>query len=521
MNKQPEERTLVHDFFVSYNKADKDWAAWIAWQLEAAGRIVFIQAWDFRPGENFVLEMQEALASSKQTIMVLSEDYLNSSFTAPEWAAVFAADPTAKDQKLVPVRVRKCKPQGLLATLIYVDLVGLSQDAATAALLGAFSRRAKPSAIPAFPSDRTQDTVLPISFPGASDHDVHASPPPAFDFEATAASALLSARERLQVIAKLNAIVPAQFNILVFSLKPPDGLVPPMPAPQADRSTALLTWAESPSGSGLQVVKEVLDYVCKPQLFSPHPEGEGDVEKSILRDEVLPGAKSNRQSTSSFWTSMPGFLTGIAAIMTAIIALYGAIHHSVPTAILFVNPNTIQKGQSSTLTWQTTDANVVSIEEIGAITPNGSRQVTPDSSITYHLTATGAGGTQKAAAQISVTSARPQITIDGPTTLEPGQTRNIPLSLTRGGQVEVVIQSLIQDWSGFSGEKGLLGQDGLYVSICSAKSSGACAHQQMKASQAFVQDLPPGSGTLSVFNFTTSPRMSVTLRIKQSDDVDQ
>src|ERR1017187_3946329 len=346
MNKQPEERTLVHDFFVSYNKADKDWAAWIAWQLEAAGRIVFIQAWDFRPGENFVLEMQEALASSKQTIMVLSEDYLNSSFTAPEWAAVFAADPTAKDQKLVPVRVRKCKPQGLLATLIYVDLVGLSQDAATAALLGAFSRRAKPSAIPAFPSDRTQDTVLPISFPGASDHDVHASPPPAFDFEATAASALLSARERLQVIAKLNAIVPAQFNILVFSLKPPDGLVPPMPAPQADRSTALLTWAESPSGSGLQVVKEVLDYVCKPQLFSPHPEGEGDVEKSILRDEVLPGAKSNRQSTSSLWTSMPGFLTGIAAIMTAIIALYGAIHHSVPTAILFVNPNTIQTGRS-------------------------------------------------------------------------------------------------------------------------------------------------------------------------------
>jgi hypothetical protein len=42
----------MKDFFVSYNRADRDWAEWIAWQLEEAGYSVVIQDWDFRPGEN-------------------------------------------------------------------------------------------------------------------------------------------------------------------------------------------------------------------------------------------------------------------------------------------------------------------------------------------------------------------------------------------------------------------------------------------------------------------------------------
>ena len=45
------------DFFISYTKADLPWAEWIAWQLEAAGYTTLLQAWDFRPGSNFVLEL--------------------------------------------------------------------------------------------------------------------------------------------------------------------------------------------------------------------------------------------------------------------------------------------------------------------------------------------------------------------------------------------------------------------------------------------------------------------------------
>jgi peptidoglycan-associated lipoprotein len=74
-----------------------------------------------------------------------------------------------------------------------------------------------------------------------------------------------------------------------------------------------------------------------------------------------------------------------------------------PTASISVSPDTIQKGQSSTLTWQTSNATDVSIDGIGAVQANGSQQVSPADSTTYHLTAKGAGGTQDASARLTVT----------------------------------------------------------------------------------------------------------------------
>jgi peptidoglycan-associated lipoprotein len=72
-----------------------------------------------------------------------------------------------------------------------------------------------------------------------------------------------------------------------------------------------------------------------------------------------------------------------------------------------VNPNTIQAGQSATLSWQTTNATDVSIDGIGAVQPNGTQQVSPADSTTYHLTAKGSGGSQEATARITVTQAPP------------------------------------------------------------------------------------------------------------------
>ena len=72
-----------NDFFISYNGADKVWAEWIAWQLEEAGFSTILQAWDFRPGANFVLKMQEASKEAEKIIAVLSPNYLNAVYTQP------------------------------------------------------------------------------------------------------------------------------------------------------------------------------------------------------------------------------------------------------------------------------------------------------------------------------------------------------------------------------------------------------------------------------------------------------
>ena len=78
-----------------------------------------------------------------------------------------------------------------------------------------------------------------------------------------------------------------------------------------------------------------------------------------------------------------------------------------PTASISVNPNTIQAGQSASLTWQTSNATDVSIDGIGAVQPNGSQSVSPTDSTTYHLVAKGAGGTQEATARLTVTQPPP------------------------------------------------------------------------------------------------------------------
>lgn len=142
----------MYDFFVSYTGADKAWAEWVGWILEENGQRVVLQAWDFRPGSNFVIEMQQAASTAARTIAILSPDYLESKFATSEWAAAFAQDPQGLNRTLVPVRVRDCKPVALLKPIVRVDLVGLDETAARRALLdGLLEKRSKPANRPSFP----------------------------------------------------------------------------------------------------------------------------------------------------------------------------------------------------------------------------------------------------------------------------------------------------------------------------------------------------------------------------------
>ncbi len=76
-----------------------------------------------------------------------------------------------------------------------------------------------------------------------------------------------------------------------------------------------------------------------------------------------------------------------------------------PTASLSANPDSIQAGQSTQLTWRTENATDVSIDGIGKVDPNGSKTVSPAESTTYRLIAKGAGGTHDATARVTVEAA--------------------------------------------------------------------------------------------------------------------
>lgn len=146
------------DFFVSYTQADRDWAEWIAWQLESAGYRVLVQAWDFVPGTHWMARMQEGMQGARRILAVLSGAYLQSVYGNTEWQAAYGQDPDGFARRLIPVRVEDCDRPALLRHIVSLDLFPLSEGEAREFLLArigeAVSGRAKPAAEPTFP-DRT------------------------------------------------------------------------------------------------------------------------------------------------------------------------------------------------------------------------------------------------------------------------------------------------------------------------------------------------------------------------------
>jgi peptidoglycan-associated lipoprotein len=76
---------------------------------------------------------------------------------------------------------------------------------------------------------------------------------------------------------------------------------------------------------------------------------------------------------------------------------------STPTVTLTADPTSINKGDSSTLHWSSTNATQLTIApDIGAVAPEGSTKVTPADSVTYTVTASGPGGTAESTVRITV-----------------------------------------------------------------------------------------------------------------------
>lgn len=165
-------------FFISYTALNRDWAEWIAWQLEAAGYRVLIQAWDFVPGAHWMSRMTDGVRGSERVLVVLSHAYLESVYGRAEWESAFQQDPGGFTRKVIPIRVEDCPRPVLLDRVVSFDLFDVPSDQAKDRLLAkifaALEGREKPATEPLFPGSiigpvsaavhSTED--LPPIFPG-------------------------------------------------------------------------------------------------------------------------------------------------------------------------------------------------------------------------------------------------------------------------------------------------------------------------------------------------------------------
>ncbi len=120
-----------------------------------------------------------------------------------------------------------------------------------------------------------------------------------------------------------------------------------------------------------------------------------------------------------------------------------------PTVDSFTaNPTTITAGQSSTLSWTTTNATSVTVTDGNGTTVysgtavDGSTTVSPTATTTYTLTATGDGGTATASVTVTVNPATvPAPTVDSftanPTTITEGQSSTLSWTTTNATSVTV------------------------------------------------------------------------------------
>lgn len=119
----------------------------------------------------------------------------------------------------------------------------------------------------------------------------------------------------------------------------------------------------------------------------------------------------------------------IAVTFTAVLALAGCHKKTVPptpppppppapTASIGASPSAIVSGQSSTLTWTTSNATQVTITGLGTVAASGSRSVAPGRSSDYTVTATGAqGASAQASTRITVTVPPPPLAPVAPPTM--------------------------------------------------------------------------------------------------------
>jgi len=90
-----------------------------------------------------------------------------------------------------------------------------------------------------------------------------------------------------------------------------------------------------------------------------------------------------------------------------------------PTVTLQASPTFIQKGQSTKLTWSSTNATSLTLSpEIGAVTAEGTQTVSPQDAVTYTITATGPGGSADASVHVSVSVPPPPVVSHEPSMQE-------------------------------------------------------------------------------------------------------
>ena len=163
--------------FVSYTNKDRDWAFWIAQELEKLGHTPHVHEWEIPAGGNIAAWMEKRLDDADHVLCVISSVYLSKDYSSWErqsaqWEAV-----SNRSDFVLPVFVEACKAPRLLAPLRRCDIYGLGEEDARVELANYLKPAVRPDGPFRFPGaakspDTPIDRSKAVAFPGSP------NPPP-------------------------------------------------------------------------------------------------------------------------------------------------------------------------------------------------------------------------------------------------------------------------------------------------------------------------------------------------------
>jgi len=160
---------------------------------------------------------------------------------------------------------------------------------------------------------------------------------------------------------------------------------------------------------------------------------------SVTIDNGIGDVPVNGSITVSPTETTTYTITATGPAGTATDSVTVTVTYPPPTVSISADPETILVGESSTLTWSSTNADSASINQgIGDVPVNGSISVSPDETTTYTIMVNGPGGTAMDSVTVTVTYPPPTVSISAdPSTIQVGETSTLIWSSTNADSASI------------------------------------------------------------------------------------
>src|SRR5262245_22440126 len=152
------------DIFVSYTSSDRDWAFWIAKELEALGHTPHVHEWEIRGGDDIYAWMEQRHDAADHVLCVVSDDYLKAPYSKLERNAALWQAAAKRPGFVLLVAVRPCRLPTLSDQLARCELFGIPEDAARLRFRE-FMRKREAPPTSAFPGKVFAVSNIPIRVP--------------------------------------------------------------------------------------------------------------------------------------------------------------------------------------------------------------------------------------------------------------------------------------------------------------------------------------------------------------------